>query len=148
MGVYTVLFTSQLLSTRGYDHTYDYGPIGKILSSGRLSQLRSLRKEEDTRTMPVERDDAAQADRMVMEYLLTHGATTMETLVRALVSLSWAQVFSAVDRLSRANKVHLGRTAHRDYTIRMRDPFIPRHVLTQVISVKDRSHHVPEAPTR
>ena len=89
--------------------------------------------------MQVQRDDAAQAERIVMEYLQTHGPATMERLIRALVGLSWAQVFSAVDRLSRANKVRLGQTPQRDYTIRMRDPFIPRHVLTQVISVKDGS---------
>lgn len=89
--------------------------------------------------MQVQHDDAAQADRIVMEFLRTHGPITMDQLVRALMSLSWAQVFSAVDRLSRANKVHLGQTLQRDYTIRMRDPFIPRHVLTQVISAKDGS---------
>ena len=87
--------------------------------------------------MQVQGDDAAQADRIVMEYLQTHGPTTMDRLVRALVGLSWAQVFSAVDRLSRANKVHLDQTPHRDYTIRKRDPFIPRHVLTQIIRAKD-----------
>ena len=89
--------------------------------------------------MQGQRDDAAQAERIVMDFLQTHGPTTMERLVRALVGLSWAQVFSAVDRLSRANKVHLGQTPHRDYTIRMREPFIPRHVLTQVIRAKDGS---------
>ena len=87
--------------------------------------------------MQVQGDDAAQADRIVMEYLQTHGPTTMDRLVRALVGLSWAQVFSAVDRLSRANKVHLDQTPHRDYTIRKRDPFIPRHVLTQIIRAKN-----------
>ncbi len=89
--------------------------------------------------MQVQHDDAAQADRIVMEFLRTHGPITMDQLVRALMSLSWAQVFSAVDRLSRANTVHLGQIPQRDYTIRMRDPFIPRHVLTQVISAKDGS---------
>ena len=89
--------------------------------------------------MQVQRDDAAQAERIVMEFLQTHGPTTMERLVRALIGLSWAQVFSAVDRLSRANNVHLGQTPQRDYTIRTRDPFIPRHLLTQVISAKDHS---------
>jgi hypothetical protein len=89
--------------------------------------------------MQVQRDDAAQAERIVMEFLQTHGPTTMERLVRALVGLSWAQVFSAVDRLSRANKVQLAQTPQRDYTIRMRDSFIPRHVLTQVIRAKDGS---------
>jgi hypothetical protein len=54
--------------------------------------------------MHVQREDAAQAERIVMEFLQAHGPTTMERLVRALVGLSWAQVFSAVDRLSRANK--------------------------------------------
>jgi hypothetical protein len=87
----------------------------------------------------VERDDAAQADRMVMEYLQTHGATTMEALVLALVTLSWAQVFSAVDRLSRTNQIELRQTLHRDYTIRMRDSVIPRHVLTQIIRDEEGS---------
>ena len=89
--------------------------------------------------MCVQNDAAVQAERLVMEYLQTHGLTTMERLVRDLAGLSWAQVFSAVDRLSRANKVHLGQTPHHDYTIRMRDPFIPRHVSTQMIRVKDGS---------
>jgi hypothetical protein len=62
--------------------------------------------------MQVQYDDAAQAERIVMDYLQTHGPTTMEILVRALVGLSWAQVFSAVDRLSRANKVQLAQTPH------------------------------------
>ena len=87
--------------------------------------------------MYVQNDAARQAERIVMEYLQTHGPTTMEVLVRALATLSWAQVFSAVDRLSRANTVHLSQTRNRDYTLRMRDSFIPRHVLTQVIRAKD-----------
>jgi hypothetical protein len=89
--------------------------------------------------MQVQRDDAAQAERIVREFLQTHGPTTLERLVRALVGLSWAQVFSAVDRLSRANKVRLAQTPQRDYTIRMRDSFIPRHVLTQVIRASEDS---------
>jgi hypothetical protein len=40
---------------------------------------------------------------------------------------------------SRAIKVHLGQTPQRDYTIRMREPFIPRHVSTPVIRTKDGS---------
>jgi hypothetical protein len=89
--------------------------------------------------MQVQPDGAGQAERIVMDFLHTHGPTTLEKLVRALVGLSWAQVFSAVDRLSRAGKVYLGQTPQRDYTIRMRDPFIPGHVLTQVIRAKDGS---------
>jgi hypothetical protein len=89
--------------------------------------------------MQVQPDDAAQAERIVMDVLQTHGPTTMESLVRTLVGLCWTQVFSAVDRLSRANKVHLAQTPPRDYTIRMREPFIPRHVSTPVIRTKDGS---------
>ncbi|MDQ6732521.1 MAG: hypothetical protein M3Z35_00160 [Nitrospirota bacterium] len=89
--------------------------------------------------MSVQRDDAAQAERIVMDYLQAHGPSTMERLVRALVGLSWAQVFSAVDRLSRTNKVHLRQTRERDYVVGMRAAFIPRHLLTQVITAKDRS---------
>src|SRR5687768_14008221 len=93
--------------------------------------------------MHIQRDDAAQAERIVMEFLQTHGPTTMERLVRALVGLSWAQVFSAVDRLSRANKILLGQTPQHDYTVRMRDAFIPRQVLTQVISLKEPNKKQP-----
>jgi hypothetical protein len=95
--------------------------------------------------MQVQHDNAAQAERIVLDYLRAHGPTTMERLVRAVVGLSWAQVFSAVDRLSRANKIHLGQTPHRDYTIRMRDAFIPRHVLTQTISAKEPNMKQPNA---
>jgi|SRR5687768_4689789 len=93
--------------------------------------------------MQVQDDNAAQAERIVLDHLRAHGPTTVERLVRALVGLSWAQVFSAVDRLSRANKVLLAQTPHRDYTIRMRDSFIPRQVLTQVISLKEPNKKQP-----
>jgi hypothetical protein len=95
--------------------------------------------------MQVQHDNAAQAERIVLEHLRTHGPTTMERLVRALVGLSWAQVFSAVDRLSRANKIHLGQTPQHDYTLRMRDAFIPRQVLTQIISLKEPNMKQPNA---
>src|SRR5689334_24267808 len=98
-------------------------------------------------TMNMRRDDAAHADRLVLEFVRAHTHTTMDTLVRAMVTLSWAQVFSAVDRLSRAHKVILEQTPNRDYTLRMHDPFIPAHVMTQVIRAKgsvrskDHGHH-------
>ena len=76
--------------------------------------------------MQVQRDEAAQADRLVVDFLRTHGPTTMEMLVRALVSLSWAQVFSAVDRLSRADTVQLRQTRQRDYVVQIRGLLIPR----------------------
>jgi hypothetical protein len=79
---------------------------------------------EDMPAMHVQRDDAAQVDRIVMEFVQTHSPTTMDALVRSLVTLSWAQVFSAVDRLSRTHRIQLQQTPHRDYTIRMPDPFI------------------------
>jgi len=83
--------------------------------------------------MHVQGDDAAQVDRIVMDFLQTHGSTTMDALVRSLVTVSWAQVFSAVDRLSRTHQILLQQTPHRDYEIRIRDCVIPRHVLTEVI---------------
>jgi hypothetical protein len=87
--------------------------------------------------MEVQRDNAAQAERLVIDFLQTHGPTTMEILVRALVGLSWAQVFSAVDRLSRTNEVHLRQTRQRDYVVRMQASFIPRPLLTKVIALKN-----------
>ena len=80
--------------------------------------------------MQVQPNGAAQADRLVMDFLRMHGPTTMDTVVRALVTLSWAQVFSAVDRLSRTNQLLLRQTPDYDYTIRICDASIPRHVLT------------------
>ncbi len=87
--------------------------------------------------MQVQRDDAAQAERIVMDCLQTHGPTTMERLVRALVGLSWAQVFSAVDRLSRANKIHLRQTPERDYVLDIPATCIATPVLTHVLSTKN-----------
>jgi hypothetical protein len=83
--------------------------------------------------MHVQRDDAAQADRIVMDFVRSHSRTTMDALLRSLVTLSWAQVFSAVDRLSRTQQILLQQTPHRDYEIRLRDSVIPRHVLTEVM---------------
>jgi hypothetical protein len=83
--------------------------------------------------MQVQRDDAGQADRIVMEFLRSHSPTTMDTLLRSLLTLSWAQVFSAVDRLSRTHQILLQQTPHRDYEIRIRDCVIRRHVVTEVM---------------
>jgi hypothetical protein len=89
--------------------------------------------------MHVQRDDAAQADRIVMDFLRGHSPSTMDALLRSLVTLSWAQVFSAVDRLSRTHQILLQQTPHRDYEIRIRDGVIPRHVLTQVMGENNPS---------
>jgi hypothetical protein len=43
--------------------------------------------------MEVQQEDAAQAERIVMDFLQTHGPTTMERLVRALVGLSGRKSF-------------------------------------------------------
>ena len=90
--------------------------------------------------MHVQGDDAAQVDRIVMDFLQTHGSTTMDALVRSLVTVSWAQVFSAVDRLSRTHKIQLRQTPHRDYTIRMRDPSSSPTFYSKTM----RQHSVPE----
>jgi hypothetical protein len=87
--------------------------------------------------MQVQGDKPAQAERIVIDFLQTHGPTTMERLVYALVGLSWAQVFSAVDRLSRTNKVYLRQTQERDYVIALQVASIPRPLLTPVVITKD-----------
>ena len=125
---------------RAFPIAYDLRPIGKYLASGRISRLRTVpERVEVLPAMQVQGDDAAQADRVVMDFVQTHGHTTMDALVRSLVTLSWAQVFSAVDRLSRTHQIQLHQTPHRDYTIRMRDSFIPRPVLTQIIRPNNAS---------
>jgi len=75
--------------------------------------------------MHVQRDDAAQVDRIVINFLQSYSPITMDALIRSLVTLSWAQVFSAVDRLSRTQQIQLQQTPHRDYEIRIRDGVIP-----------------------
>ena len=64
--------------------------------------------------MHVPNDAAAQAEHIVIDYLRTHGPTTLDVLVGVLVTLPWAKIFSAVDRLSRANTVQLRQTKNRD----------------------------------
>jgi hypothetical protein len=87
--------------------------------------------------MQVQGDEAARAERIVVDFLQTHGPTTMERLVYSLVGLSWAQVFSAVDRLSRTKKVHLRQTQERDYVIALQITSIPRPILTPLMTTKD-----------
>ena len=45
------------------------------------------------------------------------GPTTMDHLSRLLPSVSWSQVFLAVDRLSRCGTVLLRRTKQGDYYV-------------------------------
>jgi hypothetical protein len=87
----------------------------------------------------VQRDDAAQADRIVMDFVQSHSPITMDALIRSLVTLSWAQVFSAVDRLSRTHQILLQQTPHRDYEIRILDGVMPGHVLTPVMGENNPS---------
>lgn len=85
-------------------------------------------------------DESSQAERLVMEFLGTHGPTTMERLAHAWIGLTWGQVFSAVDRLSRANKVQMHQTHERDYLIALPSSYGSQRVRTVIneTSVKPR----------
>ncbi|HSA87684.1 MAG TPA: hypothetical protein VLE46_16035 [Nitrospira sp.] len=56
-------------------------------------------------------------DLAIYRKLAGSGPCTFDELVRRLSTYSWAQVFSAVDRLSREGTVSVSRTRGVDYVI-------------------------------
>ncbi len=80
---------------------------------------------------------AVELDRRITETLGLKGPQTMEHLVRTFPDVTWAQVFSAVDRLSRSGKVLLQQSPHRDYLIGLRSPFLPQSVLGRRIAARN-----------
>jgi hypothetical protein len=75
-------------------------------------------------------------DRDIVTALKSTSPQTMEQLLHAFPEVTWAQIFLAVDRLSRAGKIYLEQTKDRDYLIGVRAPFLPRRVLSQGIAIK------------
>ncbi len=82
------------------------------------------------------RGAAADVDGRILEVLRLKGPQTMESVMRALPDVTWAQVFSSVDRLSRSGKVILQQTPYRDYLIGLRAPFLPAAVLARRITAR------------
>lgn len=58
---------------------------------------------------------------VLISLLKTCGPTTMDHLTRLLPSVSWSQVFLAVDRLSRCGTVSLRRTKMGDYAVSLNE---------------------------
>ncbi|MGZ8365738.1 MAG: hypothetical protein ACXW37_05155 [Nitrospira sp.] len=56
-------------------------------------------------------------DRVIYRKVDGIGPCTFDELVRQLSTYSWAQVFSAVDRLSRKGTISVSRTRGVDYVI-------------------------------
>lgn len=61
--------------------------------------------------------DCSLIDEQILETLRVFGAQTIEQLVSSFTGASWAQVFLAIDRLSRSGQVSLRPTGGREYRV-------------------------------
>ena len=82
---------------------------------------------------------AGELDSRIEEVLRLGGQHTMEHLLRKFPDVTWAQVFSSVDRLSRSGKVVLQQTPYRDYLVSPRASFLPASLLTRTITSSQSS---------
>lgn len=62
-------------------------------------------------------DEVSSVDESLLTVLRAQGAQTMEQLASSLAGISWAQVFMAIDRLSRSGAVSLRPSGRRDYHV-------------------------------
>ncbi len=63
--------------------------------------------------MPLHASASSDQDALILQALESGEAATIEQLVTLLPELTWNEIFSAVDRLSRNGAIHLRR---RDFT--------------------------------
>lgn len=63
---------------------------------------------------------ALSVDSAICREVISHGSRTFDELVHRLPTYSWAQVFSAVDRLSRQGTISVSRMRGVDYVVTYR----------------------------
>ena len=61
--------------------------------------------------------DADSIDEQIVDLLQIHGPQSLDILSDVFREEGWAQVFCAIDRLSRAERVILGPPWNGDYTV-------------------------------
>jgi hypothetical protein len=70
----------------------------------------------------------AGIESIILEQVQRSGPCTLENLVHLLPDLSWNQVFSAVDHLSREGQLTLRQPTRFEYMVSVRPAPIPRTV--------------------
>ena len=77
-----------------------------------LAELKS--EAHDQRTLVHEKPSI---DEWVLGVLQQHGAQTLDQMGQLLPQMNWAQLFLAIDRLSRSRKISLWSPRFGDYMI-------------------------------
>lgn len=63
-------------------------------------------------------------DEWIVGHLQEHGDRTLEELGASLPNVNWAQLFLAIDRLSRAGTISLIACGRGEYVLRTRAPLV------------------------
>jgi hypothetical protein len=112
------------LSSGDYHLTHTYCPAC-------AKQFSKLRKPKDP--LPIQETARSIPESNVTATILDVFAGVqkcdLDMLVRACPSLTWNQIFSEVDRLSRTGQLHLSYLGHGRYTIEL-----PRGVETPLVT--------------
>ena len=70
----------------------------------------------------------SEIDSVICDEVTRLGSCTLDELLQRLLDYSWAQVFAAVDRLSRQGTVTLSRATRFGYVLSSRPPRLPLHI--------------------
>lgn len=73
-----------------------------------------IREMDDRRTMVQEKPSI---DEWVLAALQQHGTQSLDQMSKLLPEVNWAQLFLAIDRLSRSGKISLWSPGFGDYLI-------------------------------
>lgn len=67
----------------------------------------------------------SESDSVICDEVTRLGSCTLDELIQRLPDYSWAQVFAAVDRLSRRGTVTLSRATGFGYVLSIGPPLLP-----------------------
>ena len=86
------------------------------------SRVPGIHNEEDAMTQTY----VPSVDSVISHQVTDLVSCTLDELAQRLPAYSWAQVFAAVDRLSRQGMLRLSRTSRFDYVLSVcSDPLLP-----------------------
>ncbi|MCC2641404.1 MAG: exported protein of unknown function [Nitrospira sp.] len=102
------------LSSGDYQLTHTYCPACATLFSRLRKTDEPVPSGKSSRSMPEENVTAT-----ILDVFAGVQKCDLDMLVRACPSLTWNQIFSEVDRLSRTGQLHLSYLGHGRYSIEL-----------------------------
>ena len=112
-GTLTAYMQTHQLSTGEYHLTHTYCP-----SCSQQFTKRNHKAVPDPLPKP-QRSSEVNVTAVILDELAGLEDCDLDTLVRACPTLTWNQVFSEVDRLTRTGHLHMSYLGHGRYTVKL-----------------------------